>query len=119
MYMAGIDEELAFDRWCRGLTWEGHAERIRVPYLCVAGERDELCPLVWAERLLNALRGPKQLVVYQESRHAVGNVPAALLGPNPPSLVADWMLDRLRGKALASSRWLVESNGNVVKQKWT
>jgi dienelactone hydrolase len=118
MYMAGIDEEARFDRFCRSLTWKGHAERIRVPYLCVAGERDELCPLVWADRMLKEVRGPKQLVVYQESRHAVGNVPAAVLGPNPPILVADWMLDRLRGKALASTRWFVESSGNVVKQKW-
>jgi dipeptidyl aminopeptidase/acylaminoacyl peptidase len=119
MYMAGIDDEARFERFCRSLTWKGHAQRIRVPYLCVAGERDELCPLVWADRMLKELRGPKQLVVYQESRHAVGNVPAAVLGPNPPVLVADWMLDRLQGKALASSRWRVESNGNVVKQKWT
>jgi dienelactone hydrolase len=119
MYMAGIHDERKFDRWRLGLTWKGHAERIRAPYLCVAGERDELCPLIWAERMLDELRGPKQLVVYQESRHAVGNVPAAVLGPNPPALVADWMLDRLRGRPMPSSRWLVESNGNVVKQKWT
>jgi dipeptidyl aminopeptidase/acylaminoacyl peptidase len=119
MYMAGIDDERKFDRWRLGLTWKGHARRIRAPYLCVAGERDELCPLIWAERMLNELRGPKQLVVYQESRHAVGNVPAAVLGPNPPALVADWMLDRLRGQPMPSSRWFVESSGNVVKQKWT
>jgi dienelactone hydrolase len=119
MYMAGIDDEAKFERFTRSLTWQGHAERIRAPYLCVAGERDELCPLSWAERMLKKLRGPKQLVIYQESRHAVGNVPSALLGPNPPVLVADWMLDRLQAKPLASSRWFVESNGNVVKDRWT
>jgi dipeptidyl aminopeptidase/acylaminoacyl peptidase len=118
MYMAGIEDEAQFERFRRSLTWQGHAGRIRAPYLCVAGERDELCPLVWADRLMNELRGPKQLVVYQESRHTVGGVASAVLGPNPPVLVADWMLDRLQGKALASGRWFVESNGNGVKEKW-
>ncbi len=47
-----------------------------------------------------ALGGPKQMVVYQESRHSVGNVPAANLGPFPPILVADWLADRLAGKPL-------------------
>ncbi len=45
-----------------------------------------------------ALKGPKQMVVYQESRHSVGNVPAANLGPFPPILFADWLADRLAGK---------------------
>lgn len=115
MYMAGIDEEARFDRFRRTITWKGHAERIRMPYLCVAGERDELCPLVWAERMMGELRGLKQLVVYQESRHSVGNVPSTVLGPHPPALVADWMQDRLSGKPLASNRWFVEAGGNVLK----
>lgn len=118
MYMAGIEDEARFDRFARTLTWEGHAERIRAPYLCVAGERDELCPLVWADRFMAVLRGPRQLVVYQESRHTVGNVPSAVLGPNPPALVADWMLDRLQGRPLPSSRWFVEANGNVQKSEF-
>ena len=41
------------------------------------------------------------MVVYQESRHSVGNVPAANLGPFPPILVADWLADRLAGKPFA------------------
>src|SRR2546421_6027628 len=44
------------------MTWEGHAERIRAPYLCVAGEFDELSPLLHTERLMRALQGPKRLV---------------------------------------------------------
>jgi dipeptidyl aminopeptidase/acylaminoacyl peptidase len=114
MYMAGIDDEAKFDRFRAGLTWEGHAERIRMPYLCVAGERDELCPVIWAERLMQALKGPRQLVVYQESRHTVGAVPSTVLGPNPQALVADWMLDRLNHKPASSSRWFIESSGRVA-----
>ena len=40
------------------------------------------------------------MVVYQESRHSVGNVPAANLGPFPPILVADWLADRARRQAV-------------------
>ena len=98
MYMSGYTDEAAFDKFCQTLTWEGHAEKICVPYLCVAGEADELSPLVHSERLLATLQSPKQLVVYQDSRHSVGNVPSANLGPMPAVLIADWMNARLAGK---------------------
>ena len=55
------------------------------------------------------------MVVYQESRHSVGNVPAANLGPFPPILVADWLADRLAGKPFASEHWYVRSNGQIDK----
>lgn len=113
MYMSGYTDEAAFDEFCKTLTWEGHAEKIRVPYLCVAGESDELSPLTHTERLLATLQCPKQLVVYQDSRHSVGNVPAASLGPTPAVLVADWMHARLAGKPFASERWFVEASGKV------
>jgi hypothetical protein len=60
------------------------------------------------------MRGPTQLMVYQESRHSVGNVPSTVLGPNPPSMSADWMLDRLQGVPFDSARLFVEANGNIV-----
>src|SRR5262249_55977688 len=75
MYMSGIRDEATFDALRKSMTWEGHADRISAPYLCVAGEFDELSPLEHTERLMKALRGPKRLVVYQDSRHSVGNVP--------------------------------------------
>lgn len=115
MYMSGHTNEQKFDEFCKTLTWEGHAENIRVPYLCVAGEADELSPLEHTERLLQHLQCPKQLVVYQDSRHSVGNVPSAQLGPHPQTLVADWVAARLDNKPLASERWYVEASGRVVK----
>ena len=115
MYMSGYTDEAAFDEFCQTLTWEGHAGKIRVPYLCVAGEADELSPLVHTERLLATLQSPKQLVVYQDSRHSVGNVPSANLGPTPAVLIADWMNARLAGKPFTSERWFVEASGRVVK----
>ena len=115
MWMSGYSDEASFDAFCKTLTWEGHAEKLRAPYLCVAGESDELSPLVHTDRLLKTLQCPKQLVVYQDSRHSVGNVPSANMGPAPTGLLADWMEARLSGKPFASERWLVEASGRVVK----
>jgi dienelactone hydrolase len=115
MYMSGITDETEFDEFRRGMTWESHAERIRAPYLCVAGEFDELSPLEHTERLMKALGGPRRLVVYQDSRHSVGNVPAANLGPTPTILMADWMAATLAGKPFPSEKWYVEASGRIVK----
>jgi dienelactone hydrolase len=115
MYMSGITDEDEFDKFRKTITWEGHTEKIRVPYLCLAGEFDELSPIEHSERLVKSVRGPKQMVVYQESRHSVGNVPSANLGPFPPILVADWLTDRLAGKPLTSEHWFVRSNGQIDK----
>lgn len=119
MYMSGYTDEQKFDAFCKSLTWEGHADNIRVPYLCVAGEADELSPLEHTARLLHTLKCPKQLVVYQDSRHSVGNVPSTHLGPHPQTLVADWMLARLNGKPFASEHCYVEASGRIVKTPYT
>ncbi|MGA8611400.1 MAG: alpha/beta hydrolase [Xanthobacteraceae bacterium] len=113
MYMSGITDEDEFDEFRKTITWEGHAEKIRAPYLCVAGEAEELSPIEHSEHLMAALKGPKQMVVYQESRHSVGNVPAANLGPFPPILVADWLADRLAGKSFVSEHWYVTGSGEI------
>jgi dienelactone hydrolase len=115
MYMCGLSDEGEFDELRKTMTWEGHAERIHAPYLCLAGEAEELSPLVHTKRLMKALQGPKRLVVYQDSRHSVGNVPAANLGPFPPILAADWMAATLDGTPFANENWYVEATGHVVK----
>ena len=56
-----------------------------------------LLACVLTARVARAMVGPRQIVVYAESRHSVGNVPAANFGPFPPTLVADWLIARLIG----------------------
>ena len=56
MYMSGITDEAEFNELRKTMTWEGHADRIRAPYLCLAGEAEELSPLVHTERLMKAAR---------------------------------------------------------------
>jgi alpha-beta hydrolase superfamily lysophospholipase len=113
MWMANYTDEAKFDEFRQSLTWQGHAEKIRTPYLVVAGEADELCPLENTERMIGSMTAPRQLVIYAGSRHSVGGVPATNLGPFPPSLVADWLAARIAGKPFANERWFVEPSGRV------
>jgi alpha-beta hydrolase superfamily lysophospholipase len=115
MWMSNYSDESKFDEFVRTLTWEGHVEKIRKPYLVLAGEADELSPLEHTERMIRTMTGPRQLVIYADCRHSVGNVPATNLGPFPFMLIADWMLARLNGKPFASERWFVEATGRVIK----
>ena len=115
MWMSNYTDETKFDDFVKTLTWEGHVEKIRNPYLVVAGEADELSPLEHTERMIRTMTGPRQLVVYADSRHSVGGVPAANLGPFPPGFVADWLVARLNGKPVTSERWFVQATGQVVK----
>ena len=115
MYMAGFTDEAKFDAFRKTLTWEGHSTKIKVPYLCVTGEHDELSPIVYSERMLKGMTNPRLFVVYQDARHAIGACPSVNMGPHPPTLVADWMAARLAGKPMASERWFIENSGNVIK----
>jgi dienelactone hydrolase len=115
MYMAQISDEDHFDEFRETLSWHGHAEKIRAPFLCVGGESDELAPSKNVEQMFAAMRGPRQLVIYQDSRHAIGGVPSATLGPYLPTLVADWMAARLAGTPLRSERWFVDTTGKVAR----
>lgn len=116
MYMAQISDEARFDAFRKTISWKGHAEKIAMPYLCVGGESDELAPIQNVYTMFNAMKGPRQLVVYQDSRHAIGGVPSATLGPYLPSLVADWMAARIANKPMKSERWFVDNTGKVTKE---
>jgi pimeloyl-ACP methyl ester carboxylesterase len=118
MFMSGITNEADFDEFRETITWKGYAEKIRNPFLCLAGEADELSPLHNVENMFAAMSGQRQLVIYQDSRHAIGSVPSTNLGPFAPALVADWMADRLAGKPFASERWFVEASGRIEKKAY-
>ena len=113
MFMAGYTDEVAFDEFSKTMTWEGCAANVQSPFLVIAGEADELCPLKYTKQFIGALPGQKQLVIYQGSRHVVGNVPSTNLGPAPSSLEADWMAARLNGKSFSSEQWYVHADGHV------
>jgi len=115
MYMAGCLDEERFDEFRKTLTWEGHAEKIRAPYLCITGQFDALSPLEHTERLMNAVAGPRLLLVYQGAGHSVSGAPSTNLGPYFPTFMADWITSRLAGSPMASERWFIDALGNIVK----
>ena len=115
MWMSGYTDEAAFNEFAKSLTWEGYAEKIKQPFLTITGESDELSPLVFTEQFAKTLPGPKQLVIYQDSRHTVSGVPSVNLGPTPNVLLCEWMVARLGGKAFPSERWFVNASGQVDK----
>lgn len=115
MWMSNYTDEAKFNEFVKGFTWKGHVEKITKPYLVIGGEADELSPLHYTEEMIGTMNGPRQLVIYAEGRHAIGNVPAANLSPFPATLMADWMTARLAGKPFANERWFVEASGRVAK----
>jgi dienelactone hydrolase len=115
MFMAGIDDEAKFNEFMKTLSLDGIADKLKMPYLIIAGEADELSPLEFTDRQLKQMTAPRQLVVYQDSRHSVGGVPAAVLGPSPSGLLADWVAARFAGKPFKTERWFVDAVGRVTK----
>lgn len=115
MFMSGIDDEAKFDAFMPTLTLDGIADKVKMPYLIIAGEADELSPLEFADRQLQQMTAPRQLVVYADSRHSVGGVPSTVLGPSPGGYLADWVAARFAGKPFASERWFVDATGRVTK----
>ena len=103
MYMSNIPDEAAFDRVAREMTLEPLASRIRCPMLLIMGEFDELCPLEDAERFFEMLPGPKELWVFEDQNHTLGDRLADMY-----PLMADWLKERLlrdEPEAFARRRW--------------
>lgn len=115
MFMSGITDEKEFDDFRKTIDWHGYASKVKVPYLVMGGEADELCPLENTENFVRALGGPKQLMIYQDSRHSLGNVPSTVNGPEPRRYGARWVEARLQGKPFQSERWFIEASGKVQK----
>lgn len=111
MYMSGYDDEAAFDEFAKTLTLKGVAAKISCPYLVVAGEDDELCPIEFVYQLMDEIRAPKVLVVYEGEKHSIRN-------PRARTLIVDWLTDRLAGKPLKSEKTYVEMSGKEVHTSW-
>jgi dienelactone hydrolase len=118
MFMAGYTNESQFDEFMKTLSLDGIAEQIKIPYLIIAGDADELCPLEFTDRQFRRMTGPRNLIVYQDSRHSVGTVPSTVLGPAPSALLADWVAARFAGKPFTSQRWYVDASGQVNKTEF-
>ena len=111
MYMSGYDDEAAFDEFAKTLTLKGIASKISCPYLVVAGEDDELCPIEFVYELMEEIRSPKVLVVYEGEKHSIRN-------PRSRTLIVDWLADRIQGKPFQSEKIYVELSGKETRTAW-
>ena len=111
MYMAGYDDEAAFDDFAKTLTLREVAPMIRCPYLIVAGEDDDLCPIEFVYQFMDAISGPKVLMVYEGEKHSIRN-------PRARALLVDWLVDRLAGNPFKSERIYVEMSGKETHSDW-
>ncbi len=111
MYMSGYDDEAAFDEFAKTLTLKGIASKITCPYLVVAGEDDELCPIQFVYEFMEEIPGTKVLVVYEGEKHSI-RIPRAR------TLIVDWLADRLKGKPFMSEKIYVEMGGKEVHTEW-
>lgn len=111
MYMSGYDDEAAFDGFAKTLTLDEVAGKISCPYLMVAGEDDELCPIVFVYQLMERIPAPKVLIVYEGERHSIRN-------PRARTLIVNWLTDRLEGKPCKPEKIYVETSGKEVHTPW-
>jgi dienelactone hydrolase len=117
MFMSGITDEAEFDEFRKTIDWRGYAEKVKVPYLVLSGEFDQLSPMEHTEAFMKALGGPKQLVVYEGGTHSVTGSSASVKGPEPRKVQAEWLRARLDGAPLESERWFVDLDGKINKSR--
>jgi hypothetical protein len=89
-----------------------------MPVCIVVGEDDELSELSNTFRFLDAVPETKTLMLYEGELHALHASMASRLGPEPLTMVADWLLDRMRGKPLDSTYIEVDGTGMVHSWPW-
>ena len=113
MFMAGYEDEDAFDKFRQEFDLRKCAKDITAPYMIVAGESDQLSPIHHTYELFDLIEAPKRLVVYQGANHSMKFAASADLGEDVDSLVYDWLRDRVDGKPVSSERIWVDSRGQM------
>jgi hypothetical protein len=60
---------------------------------------------------MNAIPGPRVLVVYEGEKHSIRN-------PRARTLLVDWLADRLAGAPFKSEKIYVEMGGKETRLDW-
>ena len=118
MFMAGYDDEEAFDAFIQGFDLRGKVANLTCPFMVLGGELDELAPIKHVFEVARNVPGPVEIVVYQNERHAPGRLPSSQFGPHWYSMMADWLSARVRNRVpLERSRYLyVRASGEVEER---
>jgi dienelactone hydrolase len=115
MWMSGLErDEKAFDDMVNEIDLRPLMPQMRVPWLVVAGDEDELSPIGHSYELVAACASPSAMLVYQQGRHALSlPTPSVASGPNWLTYSADWLLDRVNGKTVEEHVDYVLPSGEV------
>jgi fermentation-respiration switch protein FrsA (DUF1100 family) len=113
MYYTGLQTEAELDRFLQSWSLEGVGEKVKCPYLLVAGEDDQLSPVEYGYKLMDSISAPKQMLVYEGALHGVIGSPAVTNGPNTATFVAEWIKDRFDGKPMQTKHMKVDAAGRV------
>ena len=118
MYMTGVADEAAFAGVMARMDVMQLSAKLAMPYFVMAGEDDSLSDFACTVEHLNNVPGPKTLVVYAGEEHGMGGSRSSQLGSPFFPLIADWLMDRARGKPLESSYNVVDTLGQMHSEPW-
>jgi pimeloyl-ACP methyl ester carboxylesterase len=91
--------------------------KVKMPWLNVIGEHDELSPIQNTLDLAAKCGGPSPVIVYQGERHALsGSSTSTVLGPRFANTVADWLWDRVNGRPAEEFLEYVMTDGRVERR---
>lgn len=95
MHMTGVTDDAAFDALIPQMdaVLDAAAPKIRVPYLLVGGDLDELTPPDHMHAWFDRLDCPRELRIYRDAYHPMGEAVA-----DAYPAIADWLLDALDGR---------------------
>lgn len=118
MYMAGYDDEAEFDEFKKKFSVAPLIAKLKCPILIQGGEDDELSPIEFSTELAAKLKVPRKFVVYEGERHAIGGNTASYFGESWFTMLADWCLDRVKGKKAPNERVHINSLGQAATLRY-
>ena len=118
MYMTGTDNEDAFQAVIENIDVRPLSAKLNMPCFVMAGEDDSLSDVTCTVEHLNAVTGPKTLVLYAGEEHGIFGARSSQLGMPFFTVIADWLADRAAGKSLKSTFNLVDSIGQMHSEPW-
>jgi dipeptidyl aminopeptidase/acylaminoacyl peptidase len=111
--MAGLQTEEQMDKMWQPFSVLNLGDKIKCPYLTVAGEDDQLSRIEYTYQMLDSISAPKQMLLYEGANHGVAGSASTTNGPNPRTFIADWLKDRLDGKPMETKHMKVDAAGTV------
>ncbi len=118
MFMTDIDDEVALETLMARMDVRPLSARIAMPYFVMAGEDDSLSDIACTVDHMNAVPGPKTLVMYAGEEHGMGGSRSSQLGTPFFTVIADWLADRAAGKPLSSTYNVVDRTGQMHTEPW-